>query len=216
MSSKKVSNQYREISWAKVDVRHLVYLHAKTNARGPFEVVDPKNYLLRQLSSNKTFAAVGEKLYYRNGPVVVITMDDHTMTGCYADVPLDVLLVTQSPQHGEPPSCELRRPVVLDHVPTLHEKQLTKTHKAWRSLFGLWDVCEAQQAATEELPSPTCSFNLTNKLVVVQLISAMLDAGHKMTVATIGESSWSITIPREALLLFENYGEGVIGPANPS
>lgn len=201
-------SQFREVTWADVAVFQSVYIEGSTGPIGPYEVADPKNKLLRNVAKNVVFPVTDKFLLQPIGPPVVFTQFCNQITGCYADVPLDILIVTQDPDAGHGPALDCRQALRLDHVPTLDVKYLDHMKPGWRPLFGSWTV-QHNETCDKSL-SKTVSITLRNHLVLTQLFTYVTQQGGAITVeSTTSCGTWVVTIPQHMMLEIENLHKGI-------
>ena len=183
-SNKKQSQHpdgFTRVKWNQVSANQLVYVSSvkegKSFALGPFIVVDNEARTIRRYDSESLFTHTKENLYYKDGPPVVITLNDGKVVACYADIPLDVVILEQDLTKAY---CNRRRtrPKTPEALPSDQQKILNKDLNGLL-LAGSWEVTKLSTVAADE--NNNFSFTVGNRLALVALISELTRHGKKFS-----------------------------------
>lgn len=185
----KLPPGYRLVEWAHVHNGEIVYLlgthKEQPHAYGPHEVVDPAAKTLKNVARQESFTADScDRLLYRDGPTVVVTLSGGGFRSLYADVPLDVFVVASS--SGKPEiNASQYRAKGIQSVPDETSRRIARAaakspnQVQWPPLYGKYEIADAMMPGPPPFQMRTVM--MSNQLALNALILYLVRKGQEFT-----------------------------------
>lgn len=191
----KLPSGFRPTLWAEVNSGETVFVqdsHGK--AQGPYWVVDPDRYLLRQ-TDGQTFTHDGsETLLYRKGPLAVVQLLPATRAVVYCDVPLEVYITIGGDGFGGIPA----RPLDFQEMP---DRLLAHVNEAmppgWPAMFGAWDVSAV--VAAHNVEDGNVELRVNQRATATALCAELLRQGLIFRCQPLDDKTFVFTVTRKVL-----------------
>ena len=214
----KIPPGFRPVLWSEVSEHAEVFIQGEQggipHAYGPHLIHDIENRQLYNINKRQNFTHRDDVLLYREGPLLVLTFNDGTFTGCYGDVPIELCIVHHNMEGTPSKGGAQSRPRGFDHLPQEHVDTVDAVLPPdWPSFYGKWRIEKAAQPAALPTPAMEEDFELRieNRMAANALATQLMRDQKIFRLQPLGPDTFVFTISREVLAHIRQHMEELTG-----